>query len=183
MSENKKPTIHQKHIVASSRLFTVEQLDLEFANGAKRQYERLLRRGDGAVLIVPMMDDDTVLLVREYCGGTGRYELGLPKGKVESGEEILHAANREIMEEVGYQAAQLNILKVMSLAPQYMQHQTHIVLAQQLTPRWEPGDEPEELEVIPWSLTQLDVLLVRDDFTEARSIAALYLARDYLSNS
>lgn len=180
MSENKKPTIHQKKIVASSRLFTVEQMDLEFANGEKRQYERLIRKGQGAVLVVPMMNNDTVLMIREYSGGTERYELGLPKGKVETGEDILKAANREMMEEVGYQAAQLTVLKVLTIAPQYMQHSTHIVLAQQLSPRRMPGDEPEVLEVIPWKLSNLEALIARADLTEARSIAALYMTRDFM---
>ena len=45
----KKPTIHQKTVVASSRLFAIEALDLEFSNGEKREYERLARRGHGAV--------------------------------------------------------------------------------------------------------------------------------------
>ncbi len=180
MLKNKKPTIHQKSIVASSRLFTVEQLDLEFSNGERRQYERLIRRGAGAVLIVPMLDPDTVLLIREYAGGTHRYELGLPKGKVEQDEAILDAANREIMEEVGYESTQLTLLKSVTLAPQYMQHQTHIVLAQQLRPRREPGDEPEALEVVSWALSELDALQARDDFTEARSIAALYMVREFL---
>lgn len=176
----KKPTIHQTEIVASSRLFKIEQLDLEFSNGEKRQYERLVSRGNGAVLIVPMLDDDTVLLIREFSGGTERYELGLPKGKIEKGEETLKAANREMMEEVGYESATLTLIKAMSLAPQYMQHYTHIVLAQNLSPRREEGDEPEELEVVPWKLSNLAELLSRDDFTEARSIAALLMVRDYL---
>jgi ADP-ribose diphosphatase len=180
MPNQKKPTIHQKEIVASSRLFNIERLDLEFSNGEKREYERLVSRGNGAVLIVPMLDDETVLLIREYSGGTNRYELGLPKGKVEKGEEILMAANREIMEEVGYESAKLTFLKAMSLAPQYMQHHTNIVLAQELSPRREEGDEPEELEVIPCKLADLAELVAREDFTEARSIAALFMVRDYL---
>ena len=183
MSNLKKPTIHQKKIVASSRLFNIEQLDLEFSNGEKREYERLTSRGNGAVLIVPLLDDDTVLLIREYGGGTNRYELGLPKGKVEKGEEILMAANREIMEEVGYESAKLKVIKKMSLAPQYMQHFTNIVLAQELSPRREEGDEPEELEVVPWKLSNLAELVAREDLTEARSIAALYMVRDYLLDS
>ncbi len=182
MPNLKKPTIHQKKIVASSRLFNIEQIDLEFSNGEKREYERLASRGNGAVLIVPMLDDDTVLLIREYAGGTDRYELGLPKGKIELGEEILKAANREIMEEVGYESAKLKVIKKMSLAPQYMQHFTNIVLAQDLSPRREEGDEPEELEVVPWKLSNLAELVAREDLTEARSIAALYMIRDYLSD-
>ena len=176
------PTIHQTKIVASSQLFKIEALDLEFSNGEKRQYERLVSRGVGAVLIVPILDDNTMLLIREYAAGTERYELAFPKGKVEEGEEILDAANREIMEEVGYEAESLTVMKSLSLAPGYLGHVTHIILAQNLSEHREEGDEPEEIEVVPWKISEIDKLLDRDDFAEGRSVAALYLLQRALKN-
>jgi len=67
------------------------------------------------------------------------------------------------------------------VAPGYLFHTTHIVLARDLYPRRLEGDEPEPIEVVPWKISQLDRLLQRDDFTEARSIAALYMVRDKLT--
>ncbi|SEP86529.1 ADP-ribose diphosphatase [Ectothiorhodospira magna] len=174
------PTILNRRTVARSRLFQVEEVDLRFANGAQRCFERLVSSSRGAVLIVPMLDADTVLMIREYAAGTHRYELALPKGLVEPGEDVLEAANREIMEEVGYGARQLTPLTALSIAPGYLGHVTHIILAQDLYPERRPGDEPEAIEVVPWRLGDLDSLISRDDCSEARSIAALYLVRDRL---
>lgn len=64
----------------------VEELDLEFSNGERRRYHRLRSQGHGAVVVVPMRDDDTVLLVREYAAGMHRYELGLVKGRIDAGK-------------------------------------------------------------------------------------------------
>ena len=61
-----------------------------------------------------------------------------------------------------------------------MTHVTHVVLARDLYPEKLQGDEPEELEVVPWSMNDLHTLVQRPDCTEGRSIAALYIARDYL---
>lgn len=174
------PRILKQQIVAQSRLFCVEELHLEFSNGATTQYERLLGSKHGAVLVVPVQDDDTILLIREYAAGTGRYEIGLPKGRVESGEDLLDAANRELKEEIGFGANQLTQLTSLTLAPGYFNHTTHVILAQDLYPERLPGDEPEPIEVVPWSLSDLPNLMNRDDFTEARSIAALYLAQSHL---
>jgi ADP-ribose diphosphatase len=127
-----------------------------------------------------MLDVDTVLLIREYAAGVHRYELALPKGRVEAGEDMHVAANRELMEEVGYGARQLRTLNRLTLAPGYFSHVTDIILAEDLYPQRLEGDEPEPIEVIPWSLSRLDELLLREDCTEARSIAALYMARDLL---
>lgn len=175
-----KPRILDRRLVARSRLFRVEEVDLEFANGARRTYERI-PGGTDSVLIVAMPDPHGVLLIREYGAGSERYELGLPKGVVEPGEDPLEAANREIQEEVGYAARRLDPLGRLSLVPGYIGHRSLIVLARDLYPSCLPGDEPEPIEVIPWRLADLDALLERDDFDEARSIAALFLAQRFLA--
>ena len=176
------PTIHgiTEHDAGPYRM---ERLDLEFANGERRLYERLHGRGAGAVVVVPLLDADTVLLVREYAAGVHRYELGLVKGRIDAGETPLHAANRELQEEAGYGARTLDELRVLTLSPGYMSHQTHLVLARDLYPQRLPGDEPEELEVVPWKLSDLHELVLREDCSEGRSIAALFIAREWLRHA
>lgn len=177
-----KPTILNSQTLARTKLFHIEQLDLRFANGAETRYERLVGSPQGAVLIIPMLDEDTFLLIREYAAGIERYELSLPKGRIEHGEAILDAANREIAEEVGYAANTLHHLTSLSLAPGYLGHFTHVVLARDLFEQQGEGDEPEPLEVVPWRMSELDRLIIREDCTEARSIAALFMAREYLKS-
>ncbi len=176
-----KPKVHARRAVAHTGVFQVEEMDLEFSNGARRQYQRILGTPEGAVLIVPMPDPQTVLLIREYGAGMDRYELGFPKGLVEQGESPEQAANRELQEEVGYAARRLELLSSVTVAPGYLHHTTHIVLATGLYPSRLAGDEPETLEVAPWKLAQADALLAREDFTEARSMAALFLVREHLA--
>jgi len=173
------PTIHgiTEHDAGPYRM---ERLDLEFGNGERRRYERLHGRGHGAVVVVPLIDADTVLLVREYAAGVHRYELGLVKGRIDAGETPEQAADRELKEEAGYGARSLRVLRALTLAPTYMSHTTHLVLARDLYPERLPGDEPEELEVVPWKLDALHELILREDFSEGRSIAALFLTREWL---
>ena len=175
-----KPTILNRTIIAKSRLFRIESLDIQFSNGEQRNYERLARgKPGGAVLIVPMLDNETVLLIREYSAGDHRYEVGLPKGKTDQGESFLEAANRELKEEVGFGARKLHHLSSFSLAPSYLEHTTEIVIAQDLYAEKLPGDEPEELDVIPWKLNNINELLSIGECTEARSIAALFMTLEY----
>lgn len=164
----------------ASQVFQIEQMHLRFSNGEERQYRRIAGTGRGAVMIVPMVDNDTVLLIREYSAGTQRYEIQLPKGGIDEGETVLEAANRELKEEVGKGANQLTYLTQLGIAPGFMAHQTDVVLAQGLYDERLQGDEPEELEVIPWSLHNLTELVMREDCTEARSVAALYLVKEKL---
>jgi ADP-ribose diphosphatase len=179
--ERIKPQIIAAEIIAETRLFRVESVDLYFSNGVETRYERLKSGKYGAVLVVPLLDCNTVLLIREYAVGTERYELALPKGQVEAGEDLLAAANRELMEEVGYGANRLTYLTSLTVAPGYMSHTTHVIVAEDLYEERRLGDEPEEIEVVPWRLTELPNLLVREDCTEARSIAALFMVKEKLS--
>ena len=179
---NRLPTIHGITERADGPDRHVEELDLEFSNGERRRYHRLKSTGHGAVVVVPMIDDDTVLLVREYAAGVHRYELGLVKGRIDAGETPEQAADRELKEEAGYGARRIEVLRTLSLAPTYMSHQTHLVLARDLYPQRLPGDEPEELEVVPWKLDRLHELILREEFSEGRSIAALFIVREWLRN-
>ena len=175
-----KPEILKRRDLCASRLFRVEELELRFSNGVERTYERLRSGLGGAVIIVPLLNDEEFVLVREYGAGVEDYQLVLPKGKVEPDEDFCEAADRELMEEAGYGARQLTLLKSMTQSPNYMQHSTQIVVARELYPQRLEGDEPEEMEVETWPIEDIAGLVARADFSEARSIAALYLARDWL---
>lgn len=133
------------------------------------------------MLVVAITDDGEVLMIHEYAVGTDRYELGLPKGRLEAGECPIHGARRELREETGYDATRMDELRRVTLAPGYISHETAIILARGLHHAPLPGDEPEPLEVSAWPWARLDDLLKRDELSEARSIAALYLARSFLN--
>lgn len=176
-----KPEILKRTLECESRLFRVESLDLRFSNGQERTFERLIGSGVPAVIVVPMLDDQRVILVREYGAGIHDYHVSLPKGRVDAGESLEEAADRELKEEAGYGARKLTLLKCLTQAPNYLSHRTQIVLAQDLYPEKLEGDEPEPLELEILHLNELPAWLERGDITEARTIAALYLARDYIA--
>ncbi len=178
---SKTPIITDCKVVAKSRLFRIEQLDITFNNGTEVVYERLKGSSRGGVLVVALQDNNHVLMVREYGVGVEAYELMFPKGRIEHDEPIIEAANRELQEEVGLAAKKLTLVKSMTLAPGYMGHLTHIVLAEDLYPATLEGDEPEPLEVVSWDLDKIDELAMRDDVSEARTIAAAYIIKALLA--
>jgi ADP-ribose diphosphatase len=176
----KSPEIIAYKTMLTSRMFNVETRDVVFANGNINNYEVVSPQYNGAVLVVPILDRSSILLIREYSAGVNRYELGFPKGKVEQGEDILSAANRELQEEVGFAAGTLRHVKTVTLAPGMFSHESYIVFAENLTPSKLEGDEPEEIETVHVDLSRIEDMLAHKDLTEARSLLAFYMVRDYL---
>ncbi|MBV7300669.1 ADP compounds hydrolase NudE [Enterovibrio paralichthyis] len=181
-AKHQLPEILAASVVAKSRLFQIESLELKFSNGVERTYERMKPSGRNAVMIVPVTDKGDLLLVREYAAGTERYELGFPKGLIDPGETALEAANRELKEEIGFGARQLMPLKEVVLAPSYFSSKMTLMLARDLYPEKLEGDEPEPLELVRWPVSQAEELLSHVDFGEARSITALLLALKQLNS-
>ena len=175
-----KPTVLAREIVASSRLFRVEEVQLRFSNGVERTYERLVGRGNGygAVMIVAMIDAEHAILVEEYCGGTDEYEVSLPKGLIEPGEDVLAAAERELKEEAGFGARQLEHLTELSLSPGYMSQKIQVVLASDLYEAHLEGDDGRLQPGLAFDLCEHP----RADFNDRwRSIALKHVGKQFSS--
>lgn len=127
-----------------------------------------------------MLNGETLLLGREYAAGTHTYELGFPKGLIDPGEEAHEAANRELQEEIGFGARKLTHLMELSLAPGYFASKMQVFIAEELYESVLEGDEPEPIEMVPWPLDNWQSLLEQEDFSESRSVSALFLAQKYL---
>lgn len=170
------PRIKKVTQLFKSRLFTLQSLDLEFSNGQQAVFERIRANAPKAVMVGAITQKQEIILVREYAAGTELYELQLPKGIVEPGESSVDAANRELAEETGLAAHSIKKMRTLKVSPGYFQHDTDLVLATDLyAMKLDSGDEPQELEVIRFPLSQIDDLLTREDFSESRSIAGVLL--------
>jgi ADP-ribose diphosphatase len=170
------PELKAVRTVAATRFFRIEEMDLRFASGEERTYERLPGVGTPAVIVVAVNDADELLLIREYCAGFHEMQLTLVKGAADANESLEDAANRELAEEIGMGARNMQFVKTVSVAPGHMAFTINVMLATDLFPRRLPADEPEPPELITWPLARVDELIRGEEFREARAIAALSLA-------
>ncbi|TQE40933.1 ADP compounds hydrolase NudE [Aggregatibacter actinomycetemcomitans] len=179
MTTLQKPQILNIKTVAKSTSFEIQSVDLKFANGEHRTYERF-RPGKYAAVMVVAIDGEDLLLVREYAVGTERYELGFVKGRMDAGETPEQSANRELQEEIGLEAKSWVHLRTINMSVGFMNNPMHILLAQDFYPSKLEGDEPEPLEMVRIPLAKIDDLLADPEFNEEKNLTALYLVRDYL---
>jgi len=171
----RKPKILSRAVIARSRLFAIETIGLRFANGKRAEYERLLAPGNGAVIVIAVDAAGSLRMVREYAAGTGRYELGFVKGRIDAGESPRQAALRELKEEIGLGAKKLSFLRRVDSAPAYTNFVSHIFLATDLYPHQLEGDEAEPPQQVEWPLARLAELYRHPQVNDARVLLALML--------
>lgn len=178
----KLPEIKSISVIAKTAIFEVQAVDLRFSNGEERTYERLTPQRRSSVMVLPIHQGN-LIFVREYAVGSERYELTFPKGIVDAGEAPIESANRELQEEIGFGAKNIEPLRSLYSGPSHMFGLMHIFVAQDLYPSQLEGDEPEPLEIVYYPLNKIDELLADPEFAEARNLSALFLLKDYLKNN
>jgi ADP-ribose diphosphatase len=177
------PQVLETQTLAESRLFKIESLRLRFANGAETEYERIIGSSTvGAVLIAAQDDQQRLLFIREYAAGVNRYDLVLPKGRMEPNESGRATAQRELREETGYAAAEFEHLSTVAVAPGYTNFETQIWFARSLSAAPLPGDEPEAAEVVRLSIDDAMAAMVSGELNEARSMLAVFLVQRSLNS-
>ncbi|WGE89448.1 ADP compounds hydrolase NudE [Actinobacillus arthritidis] len=181
MQTQQLPDILKVETIAKTRIFEVQAVDLRFSNGEERTFERLTPQRRSSVMVIPIQNQE-LILIKEYAVASERYELGFPKGIVDVGEEPIESANRELQEEIGFGAKQIEFLRSLYTGPSHMFGLMHLFVAQDLYPSKLEGDEPEPLEIVRIPLAEIDKLLADPNFAESRNLAALFMLREYLTS-
>jgi ADP-ribose pyrophosphatase len=136
-------------------------------------------RHPGAVAIVALFDDGSVLLERQFRYPHRREFIEIPAGKLEPGEPHLDTAKRELLEETGYAAAEWTRLGVIHTAIAYTDEAIELFLARKLTQAERKLDQGEFLEVLIKPFDEA-LRMVRDgEITDSKSVAGLLWVRQF----
>lgn len=147
-------------------------------------FVREVVRHPGAVVVVPLVDPHTALLVRQYRSAVDAELLELPAGKRDvDGEDPRTTAERELAEEVGMQAERLVKLGEFYNSPGFCDELSHLYLAEGLSEcgRSAQGVEEGHLSVVPVKVDDLAELVAAGDIRDAKTIIGLSLVRQHLS--
>ena len=140
-------------------------------NGATVELE--LIRHPGAAAIVPMKDDGTVLLIRQYRHAVGGYILEIPAGKLDPDEDPRDCAARELEEEIGLRAASLEPVITFFTTPGFTDEVIHVFKATGLTPGTQNLGHDEVLDVIEVPLPQAMTWIADGTIRDAKTIVGL----------
>ncbi|MBP2642152.1 MAG: hydrolase [Firmicutes bacterium] len=164
----------EKKTILEGKVLTVRVDRVCLVNGKEATREVVVH--PGAVAVVPVLEDGSVLMVRQYRYPIGKMLLEIPAGKLEPGEDPEECAGRELEEETGYIAGRLKKLGSIYTAPGFSNEILHIYLAEELKSSKQKLDEDEFLTVEKYTLAEVKTMLTDNTIEDAKSIAGLLLA-------
>ena len=138
-------------------------------------------RHPGAVMMIPLLDDGRLVLERQYRYPLRRSFIEFPAGKIDAGESVLGCAQRELLEETGYIAAEWLYLGGFHNAIGYCDEKIEVYLARGLSRGAARTDDGEVLEVFVATLGQLRDWIRDGSVTDVKTIVGAYWLQDFLA--
>ena len=137
----------------------------------------------GGVAVVPVAEDGSVLMVRQYRYPMSEELLEIPAGKLEPGEDPYDCAVRELSEETGCTAGEIVSLGAVYPSPGYCGEILHIYLARNLQYGQMHLDEDEFLSVERVPMRMLVEKIMENRIPDAKTIVGLFKAREFLGGT
>ncbi len=163
------------------KVFDLQQEQVRMPNGKTARLDII--EHPPSVALVPLDDEGYIWFIRQYRHAARVEILELPAGVVESGEAPEACALREIREETGMSAAEIQLLGEFYLVPGYSSEYMYVYLVKELQPDPLPGDEDEFITVERISIEAAYQMAEAGEIRDAKSIAALLLAAPYIKLS
>jgi ADP-ribose diphosphatase len=160
-------------------VFDLKVDEIEYDSGNKGIREIAVHPG-GAVT-VPVKDDGKIIMVNQFRYPFQKNVLELPAGKLDKDEDPYVCAVRELEEETGYKSKDIKKIGCIYSTPGFCTEVLHIYLAKKLLSGSHNREEGElEMEVLEFTIDEIDSKIKGGEIVDAKSICGIYLAQQYL---
>jgi len=160
--------------IFKGRLVTLDIDTVTLPNGATIELEMI--HHPGAAAVVPMKEDGTVILIRQYRHAAGGYIYEIPAGKLHPGEDPKLCAARELQEEIGYRADSLVLLTSILTTPGFTDEVIHIYKGTGLTKGKQDLDHDEVIEIVELPLEKALAQIIDGTIRDGKTIVGLQTA-------
>jgi ADP-ribose pyrophosphatase len=170
-------TPHEEHLATrrayDGHILRVRVDDVRLPSG--RESVREMVEHPGSAVVLPITTDGDVVLIRQFRYTTGETLIELPAGLIDPGETPEQTARRELTEETGYQAGEIELLGAAYVSPGYSQELSHFFVAIDCVSVDHEPDEDEPVEVLHMALDDLPDMLASGESTIRNAQALLAL--------
>ncbi len=160
-------------VIYKGRIVELNVETVTLPNGATAELEVI--HHPGAAAVVPLKDDGTVVLIRQYRHAIGGYIYEIPAGKLRPGEDPRDCAARELEEEIGYRASSLELLISFFTTPGFTDEVIHMYIGTGLTPGTQNLGDDEVLELLEIPLEKTIALIRDGTIRDAKTIVGLQM--------
>jgi ADP-ribose pyrophosphatase len=166
----------KRQVLYTGRTFDLIVDEVEYPSGNTSVRE--IAHHPGGAVVVPLLEDGRVILVKQLRYPFGKHILELPAGKLHTGEDPKHAAQRELEEETGWSAGSMEMLTSIYTTPGFCDEELHIYLARELREsaqghRREEGEFTMSLHVLP--LHDVIGMIDAGEIHDAKTIVGILL--------
>lgn len=170
----KREYVHRGRILNVSRS--------SFMSEAKGEVEIEIVHHNGGAGTLPVFEDGTIALVRQWRYPLARYSLEIAAGRIEPGRTPEETALRELEEELGYRARELRRLGEFFVAPGYCEERLYVYLAMGLEASKQCLDDDEEIEVVRMPFEDALARVHSGEIDDAKSIITILLAAPFVQS-
>jgi ADP-ribose pyrophosphatase len=167
-----KPEILSTRDIYKGKIFNVIESDIRH-DGLEYKREIVVHRG--SAVIVPLFEDGTIALVRQYRYAAEKFLLEVPAGTLDQGEDPQAAALRELEEEIGVRAGKIEKLSEFYVSPGFLTERMHLYLATELVSTRQRLEQDEILTVERCSISDAIDLVQRGEIEDAKTIIAIMM--------
>lgn len=161
----------KRNYIHRGRVFDVSLSTFNSAEKGEVLLELVHHNGGAGAL--PLFEDGTVALVRQWRYAINRYSLEIAAGRIEPGQTPEEAAKRELEEEIGYRARNLEKVADFLVAPGYCEERIYTYLATGLEESRQHLDDDEEIEVVRMPFAEALALVRTGEIDDAKSVITL----------
>jgi ADP-ribose pyrophosphatase len=165
-------------IIANKNIYDGKIFNLSLATVRENDviYQREIISHHGSAVIVPVFQDMTVALVKQYRHPAQKYLLELPAGSLNKNESPEIGAIRELEEEIGVTAKNIEKLTEFYVSPGFLSEKMYVFLATDLTDVGQKLEEDEMLEIERFSFSEIYKMITNSEFEDAKTMIGLILA-------
>ncbi len=167
------PQIINSEKVFEGRVFNVTR---DTVSEGEHTYTREVVHHSGSAVIIPVYDDGTVVLVRQYRHPAVRYLLEAPAGTLAKGEQPEVGAARELQEELGLIAPRLEKLSEFFVSPGFLEEKMWVFLATDFLEGEQRLDDDEFLDIVRLPISEALEMITSGEIQDAKTIIGLMLA-------
>jgi ADP-ribose pyrophosphatase len=176
-----KATTRSTSTLYKGNVFDLVSEKITLPNGKTTHMDII--RHPGASAILPMIDKNTVILLKQYRHAIGSDIWEIPAGTLEKNETPDACAKRELIEETGYLATKWKELGKIIPVPGYSDELIHIFLASHLLPAQQDMDTNEVIEVHNIKFSTALKMIYNGEINDGKTVCGLLLAAAYLKQS